>query len=835
MMSSIFPDRLLTNITIKVPNSTTQHGNEHILCLPITKNYWPSVAAVIIFFATNYLAHAATVKSSPGDDSLLQGCNALLALFFPMSGLLRALNAIVRLPIRARNELEKACRAGALCMVVRAPHWRPKPGQKFSVGVVLEDDRDVEDTDPEGQFGHDSSQPIKANMITYLPSYAREQSSTWIHFDSVWARSRVDLRLSRVHGTYDLPEGYEFAIVPRNTFLISQVASDTHGDPRLSSEISASYSVLKAVASLIQVVAAFTTLLSNRPDLISRWGYASYHLTVIPYLAMTLVNLISNMVSPDYSCLYMIRSDTMVEAEKLGGRFEGEIAQMISLLPKDGMQVENPAWSGLTKKDIQNFSLTLTSTASEMYVFDMVIYLLDLIIASKAKKKLSAKDAEMMHLEVVSQLNTSTTPAANEFESSATQANPPVDPTGEILPNGNESPVLQDIFFVDEFRTQSNPDILARSVGSTDEYQIQIPRPPPRLSSGKGLLYTIDRAMEDLSSARGEKTSSFFAMLQNMKENRIRLKAYKFSGSTSSTSSYFKQTMLLYNFALKDRIIPISLDDNAEFAPVRSAIIYHPNCHRFLRWDDFANPPKSNKEKSNAIQLRVLSPITDSEENCLAASISNVRTLLKLPERPTTTTASIAELEGLLYSPTITRTSGRIGWAILVEISIGICVVGLFFGLIAGLTKFHSGESSVTERGIMMTWLASGLYGFCLPLLSTLELLKILFLFPIILSLCLSGVPNFYHTSYEIDKTLRNEEQSVTGDWKKKTKKFVRVYTKVALKMFVAISPNFGPQPAAALLYVFAFIPLGIFIPPIWGFVLVGRMITEWGDCVRLY
>ncbi|TGO43190.1 hypothetical protein BHYA_0003g01460 [Botrytis hyacinthi] len=757
-MSSIFPDRLLTNITIKVPNSTTQHGNEHILCLPITKNYWPSVAAVIISFATNYLAHAATVKSSPGDDSLLQGCNALLALFFPMSGLLRALNAIVRLPILARNELEKACRAGALCMVVRARHWRPKPGQKISVGVVLEDDRDAENTDPEGQFGHDSSQPIKANMITYLPSYAREQSSAWLYFDSVWARSRVNLRLSRVHGTYDLPEGYEFAIVPRNTFLISQVASDTHEDPRLSSEISASYSVLKAVASLIQVVAAFTTLLSNRPDLISRWGYASYHLTVIPYLAMTLVNLISNMVSPDYSCLYMIRSETMVEAEKSGGRFEGEIAQMISLLAKDGMQVENPAWSGLTKKDIQNLSLALTSTASEMYVLDIAIYLLDLITASKAKTKLSAKDAKMIHLEVVSQLIASTTPSTNEPETSATQVNHPADPTGASLPNGgNENPALQNVFFDDEFCTQSNPkDILARPVGTTDKYQIQIPC-APRRSSRKGLLYTIHLVMEDLSSARGEKTSSFFAMLQNMKENRMRLKAYRFA------DSYIKRIMILYNLALKDHIIPIISGDYAEFTPVRSATIYHPNCHRFLCWDDFADPPKSNKEKSNATQLRVLSPITDSEENCLAASISNVRTLLKLPERPTTTTASIAELEELLYLSNTTRTSRRIGWAILVEISIGICVVGLFFGLIAGLTNFHSGESSVTERGIMMTWLASGLYGFCLPLLSTLELLKVLFLFPIFLSLCLSGAPDFYHTSYEIDKTLRNEEQSVTG------------------------------------------------------------------------
>ncbi|TGO20014.1 hypothetical protein BTUL_0001g00210 [Botrytis tulipae] len=827
MMSSILPDRPLTNITIKVPNSTTQHGNDHILCLPITRDYWPSVAAVIIFFATNYLAHAATVKSSPGDDTLLQGCNALLALFFPMSGLLRALNAIVRLPILARNELEKACRAGALCMVVRAPHWRPKPGQTFHVGVVLEDDRDVEDTDPEGQFGHDFSQPIKANMITYLPSYAREQSSTWLHFDSVWARSRVNLRLSRVHGTHNLPEGYEFAIVPRNTFLISQVASDTHGDPRISKEIGASYSLLKAVASFIQVIAAFTTLLSNRPDLISRWGYASYHLTVIPYLAMTLVNLISNMVSPDYSCLYMIRSETMVEAENMGGRFEGEIAQMITFLPEDGMQVENPAWSGLTKEDIRDFSVKLHSTATLMFCLNTVIYLLDLIIASKAKKKLSAKDAKMMHLEVISQLDASTIPPTNESETSAMQADQPVNPAGTILPNGsNENPVLQNDFIVDQFRTQSNPDILAKSVGSANVYQIQIPR-APRLLSGKSVFHTIHRVLENLSFAQGQNKSTLFAMLQNMKENEMRLKSYKLP------DSYIKRTVLLYNLALNDQIIPISSGDYAEFAPLRLALIYHPNCHRFLRRDDLASPPRINEEESNATQLRELSPITDIGENNLAASISNVRTLLKLPTGSTATAAAIAELEERLSSPTITRTSGRIGWAILVEISIGIFVLGLFFGLVAGLTKFHSGESSVTERGIMMTWLASGLYGFCLPLLSTLELLKILFLFPAILFLFISGLPNIYHDTCEIHQTFMNDRKNEAVSWKKMIMNLVQGQFRLFFGMYAASFSRL--QPVVAFLYVIAFAPLGIFIPPVWGFVLVGRMITEWGNCVKLY
>ncbi|KAI9650954.1 hypothetical protein NHQ30_000989 [Ciborinia camelliae] len=792
-MSSIFPNRLLTNITIQVPNSTTQHGNEHILCLPITKNYWPSVAAIIIFFATNYLAHAATVKSSPGDDSLLQACNAILALFFPMSGLLRALNAIVRLPILARNELEKACRAGALCMVVRAPHWRPKLGQKLSVGVVIDNQDDLGVVDPEGQPERGPSLPIRANMITYLPSYAREHPSIWIHFDSVWARSRVDLRLTRVHGTFDLPEGYEFAIVPRNTFLISQVVSNIQGDSRLSSEISAGYSVLKAVASLIQVVAAFTTLLSHRPDLVRRWGYASYHLTVIPYLAMTLVNLISNMVSPDYSCLYMIRSETMVEAERVGGRFEGEIAQMISLLPVDAMKVEDPAWSGVTRKDIQDFSVKISSTYSDIYASKMVIRLLDLIhgkkkMLSAKKKRLSAKDAEVVQLEVVAQFN-APPPTTDDLEMSVTHASP--------------------------------EDIVAKRVDSTDEYQIQIPH-APQPSLGKGFVYTIRRVLEDLSSAQSGKTNPLFTMLQNIEENKKRLRASRPSGSS------LHRAAILYKYALQGLLIPISPDGNTDLVPVRSATIYYPNCQRFLRMDDFANLAEINKESFEVSQLRAPSPITERGEAMLASSISNIRTQLQLPARRPTSTTSITELEALLRSPVITRISERTAWAILVEISIGSCILGLFFGLIAILTKFRAGESSTTERGIMMTWLASGLYGFCLPLLSTMELLKILFLFPMIISLCLY-FPPAYRVLMPLEEIL---QISHVAGWKQPFKLFWKSLTKY---LSATLSNNFGPQPVALFLYVLFFVPLGIFIPPVWGFVLVGRMLTEWGDCVRLY
>ena len=210
----LLSERLLTNITILVPNGTTQHGNERLLCLPVTSNYWPSISAVIVFFAANYLAHAATVKSSPGDGILVQACNAFLALMFPMSGLLRALNAISRYSKSAQTELEKACNAGALCMVVRDRHWRPSASSSLRIGV-------------KHRLGNESDIDIvTSELITYLPTYAREDSSSWIHFDSVWAQSYVDPSLKRIHGTHKFADGYTFAIVPRDTVLFS--TKDSH-------------------------------------------------------------------------------------------------------------------------------------------------------------------------------------------------------------------------------------------------------------------------------------------------------------------------------------------------------------------------------------------------------------------------------------------------------------------------------------------------------------------------------------------------------------------------------------------------------------------------------
>jgi hypothetical protein len=78
------------NITITVPDRTTQHGDPNLLCTP-TK--WTDV---LLFYAVNYLAHAVTVKSIPGQQLYDTIQVILAALIYPYSGIMRGIEAITR-------------------------------------------------------------------------------------------------------------------------------------------------------------------------------------------------------------------------------------------------------------------------------------------------------------------------------------------------------------------------------------------------------------------------------------------------------------------------------------------------------------------------------------------------------------------------------------------------------------------------------------------------------------------------------------------------------------------------------------------------------------------
>jgi hypothetical protein len=119
----------LVEFNLTVPNGTSQHGNPRILCMPMT------VVGLLTFLAGNFVAHIATIKSSPGDTLSITIFNMVLAFVFPTSGLMRGLNEIARRVMWGNSEIDSACRAGALCVVVRNSSWRPCIGQTLKVKI----------------------------------------------------------------------------------------------------------------------------------------------------------------------------------------------------------------------------------------------------------------------------------------------------------------------------------------------------------------------------------------------------------------------------------------------------------------------------------------------------------------------------------------------------------------------------------------------------------------------------------------------------------------------------------------------------------------------------
>jgi hypothetical protein len=103
----------MQTMIIIAPAGTGNHGDDHLLCTP---SRWTDI---FVFFFANYVAHAATVKSIPGEPALLAIWALLCALLFPVSGVMRGVDAILQHAVTARTPLEAASKAGALCMVVR--------------------------------------------------------------------------------------------------------------------------------------------------------------------------------------------------------------------------------------------------------------------------------------------------------------------------------------------------------------------------------------------------------------------------------------------------------------------------------------------------------------------------------------------------------------------------------------------------------------------------------------------------------------------------------------------------------------------------------------------
>jgi hypothetical protein len=84
------------------------------------------VQDILLYFLLNYVTHAFTLKSFPGDGAIYSVSLSLLSLLFPYAGILKAWDSIRSGTLRKKPDLERAREAGALAIVGRDYGWKPK-------------------------------------------------------------------------------------------------------------------------------------------------------------------------------------------------------------------------------------------------------------------------------------------------------------------------------------------------------------------------------------------------------------------------------------------------------------------------------------------------------------------------------------------------------------------------------------------------------------------------------------------------------------------------------------------------------------------------------------
>jgi len=73
----------------------------------------------------------------------------------------------------------------------------------------------------------------------------------------------------------------------------------------------------------VQLLFAVATLYRTRGDQINQFGYAAFGLTVIQYGLMSLINLLGNLMCPQYPTMYLVQSSTLMDAQHDGAVIEG--------------------------------------------------------------------------------------------------------------------------------------------------------------------------------------------------------------------------------------------------------------------------------------------------------------------------------------------------------------------------------------------------------------------------------------------------------------------------------------------------------------------------------
>ena len=116
------------------------------------------------------------------------------------------------------------------------------------------------------------------------------------------------------------------------------------GSPKNGSTVtlSSSHGVVKACVAIFQVLYGSWELYVARGSQFERYGYTAFSLTLVPYIAMSLLNLVAAIVEPQYPCVFLVKHGKDVPLgvrDEINNLMGGAVA--VGIAPKDRAPEEN--------------------------------------------------------------------------------------------------------------------------------------------------------------------------------------------------------------------------------------------------------------------------------------------------------------------------------------------------------------------------------------------------------------------------------------------------------------------------------------------------------------
>ena len=343
---------------------------------------------IVWFYFANYLLHALSVRSLPGENLFSIIVFKLSCLLIPYTGLRRGLCLIARAGNLTKNDFQAATRANALCMVVRGPDWKPENGDEIQGCIVDKVEGSLqllsEEAEKRNRGGATTGDTIEIERVSpdsttervgdgtgtvsfkTTDFYAPPSPSSFL--DKIYRKfvqtykfgnhtpsqgCRLNPDHVKVHGLCRLPPGYGLSYVPEDVKVFPRYASEDRPDivsAILTREFSALATVFSSetklatahntpriLFSLMQTISGGYSLYRAQGSQIDRYGFAAFGLTVLPYMIISIFNFVGSLLTSEYEMVYMVHSPIMEEMIRRGGATDGVVGTLEGSEETDAM------------------------------------------------------------------------------------------------------------------------------------------------------------------------------------------------------------------------------------------------------------------------------------------------------------------------------------------------------------------------------------------------------------------------------------------------------------------------------------------------------------------